>query len=736
MHVEFILVILVLVVAILVAADFFRRTSDGSQEHTESPAPDAGRESSSAPRAGSAPSLSPFEPGRAALPAEGRPYLDTAEAPRAAPRGDGRNWLVRARLSLLGLVSAAAAALATASVLHAVGALQGDSFRSGVSSMREGAIASAVLALVFASVVLAVGLWSATVLIRSVLRPLHQLRAGAVDLAEVWLPDALRHITQVGGEGRPPAARSVGVSTDDEIGDVARAVDQVQGEVLRLANDEAGLRGQLSELFAELSARGQALMDRQIRLIGDLEHGERDADRLASLVTASDLATRMRRCSQNLLVLAGRELPGRWHQPVMLVDVIRVGVSQIGEHERVGVRAQPGIAVSGPAANDVAHVVAELAENATSLSTPDSPVDISGRALATGGVLVEVTDQGVGMNPQTMARANWRLDNPPPVDAAVSRNMGLFVVGRLAARHGIKVRLQPASAGGLTALVWLPDAIVVLPDAGASADLGAEREALARSVRPAPTPADVMTRQPPPRNLAAAPGQPPRHARAAGPQRSGLRLRPIHSPARRQSAGGGAAPDHPALAGDDAGSPGAGAGEPPPAGLPATATAEPLPADHAGGVSVPAASPMEDPADERRLPIYEAVESDWFGNRRTRSGNAASGAAASGDATSGDAASGGTAAAGGGWGSSDRGWDAARTVLAPSSSGVTTAGLPVRVPRANLVPGTIGGLPSDPPAPARSAAATRDRLAGFQRGASQGRAAVNRDGRDSRDEAS
>jgi signal transduction histidine kinase len=720
MHVEFILAILVLVVAILVAADFFRRTSDGPQEHTESPAPDAGRESSPAPRAGSAPSLPPFEPGRAALPVEGRPYQDTA-ASQAAPRGDGRNWLVRARLSLLALTSAAAAALATASVLHAVGALQGDSFRSGVSSMREGAIASAVLALVFAAVVLAVGLWSATVLIRSVLRPLLQLRAGAMNLAEVWLPDALRHITQVGGEGRPPGVRPVGVSSRDEIGDVARAVDQVQGEVLRLASDEAGLRGQLSELFAELSARGQALMDRQIRLISDIEHGERDADRLASLVTASDLATRMRRYSQNLLVLAGRELPGRWHQPVMLVDVIRSGVSQIGEHERVAVRAQPGIAVSGPAANDVAHVVAELAENATSLSTPDSPVDISGRALATGGVLVEVTDQGVGMNPETMARANWRLDNPPPMDAVVSRNMGLFVVGRLAARHGIKVRLQPASAGGLTALVWLPDAIVMLPDAGASADLGAEREALARSVRPAPTPADVMTRQPSSTALAA-PGQPPRHARATGPQRPGLRLRPIHPPARRQSAGRGGAPDHPAPAGDDAGSPGAGAGEPPPAGLPTTATAEPLPADRAAGVSIPAASPVEDPADERRLPIYEAVESDWFGNRRPRSG----------DAASGDAASGGAAAAGGGWGSSDQGWDAARTVLTPSSSGVTTAGLPVRVPRANLVPGTTGRPPSDAAAPSRSAAATRDRLAGFQRGASQGRAVS----RDSRDEAS
>jgi signal transduction histidine kinase len=722
MHVEFILAAIVLVVAILVGADYFRRTGDNPQEYAPqeyapqeypgSPAHDTGRETATAPRAGSAPSPSAFEAARAGPGADGRPHREARyhgpryegpqyEGPRyqgtlgqstldqstldqstraAAPRGAGKTWLVRARLSLLALVPAAAAALVTVSILHALAALHGGSFHSGVSSMRDGAIASAILALVCAVVVLAAGLWSATVLIRSVLRPLHQLRAGAVDLAEVWLPDALRRIIQVGGEGGPPGVRPVGVSSRDEIGEVARALDQVQGEVLRMAGDEAGLRERLSDLFAELSARGQALMDRQIRLIGELEPGERDADRLASLVTASDLATRMRRYSQNLLVLAGRELPGRWYQPVMLVDVIRAAASQIGEHERVSVRAQPGLAVSGPAASDVAHLIAELAENATSLSAADTTVGISGRALATGGVLVEVTDQGVGMHPETIAQANWRLDNPPPVDAAVSRNMGLFVVGRLAARHGIKVRLQPASAGGLIALVWLPDAIVALPDTRASADLGAEREARASSVRPAPTPADLIPRQPSPPASAIAFDQPPRHARAAGPQRPALRLRPVRAAARGQPPGGGGAPaDHPAQAGDD------------PSGAP-----------------VPAASQVEDPADEGRLPIYEAVESDWFGNRRTPVGAAA--------------------AAGSSWRpATDRGWDAARTVLTPSSSGVTTAGLPVRVPRANLVPGTIGDPPSDAPAPARSAAATRDRLSGFQRGASQGRAAVQHD---------
>ena len=177
------------------------------------------------------------------------------------------------------------------------------------------------------------------------------------------------------------------------------------------------------------------------------------------------IATRMRRYSQNLLVLAGRELPGRRNQPVTLVDVIRAAASEIEEYGRVSLSAQPGIAVSGAAASDVVHLIAELAENATSMSAAGTPVDITGRTLASGGVLVDVTDQGVGMHPDQMAQANWRLENPPATDLAVSRNMGLFVVGRLAARHGIKVRLQPATSGGLSALVWLPDAVAVLQDA-------------------------------------------------------------------------------------------------------------------------------------------------------------------------------------------------------------------------------------------------------------------------------
>jgi signal transduction histidine kinase len=739
MHGEIVLAALVLVVAVLVAADFFRRTSDAPHEYPagneQGPAHDVGRETYPASRAGSAPplsSLSLYEPAVAAPPDGASP--DGARQDRGAgtsassadPGGPRTNWLVRTRLCLLAVVSAAAAALATAGFIRAVGAFQRASADSNVSSMRDGAFASAILALVFAAVILAVGLWSALILIRSVLRPLRQLRSGAVELTEVWLPDALRniglgHINRTDGEGRPLAVKAVGVSALDEIGDVARAFDQVQGEMLRLADNEAGLRGKLSEMFTELSGRGQSLMEHQLRLIDELGQSEPDAGRRASLVTMNHLATRMRRYSQNLLVLAGQELPGRWNRPVMLVDVIRAAVAQTGEHDRISVSVQPDIAVSGPAVNDVVHLIAELAENAASLSAADTPVDISGRTLVTGGVLVEVTDQGVGMNPEMMAQANWRLENPPPVDVAVSRNMGLFVVGRLAARYGVKVRLQPAATGGLTALVWLPDAVVVLPEAGAAADFGsAEPDAMASSVRPAPTPEDVRALQPAARGLPAGPGLRPRHARPA------LRLRaPVQLPASRQAFSWSEVPGRTQPAESSrsavADRPAPATSEPPMQATSAQASSAQASSTQAtsaqaAGAQAPGEQAADEqdagePAGQRRLPIYEAVESDWFSGHGQRSGG---GAAAEAD-----------------WGPpADSGWDAAKTVLAPASSGVTTSGLPVRTPRANLVPGAAGRPQSDPagPAasagPARSADAARNRLAGFQRGASRGRAAA------------
>src|SRR6266487_3915887 len=222
MHVEIVLAALVMVVAVLVAADFFRRTSDASHEaragNEQGPALDAGTETYPASRAGSASlhsSSLPYEPTAAPPRAAGTPPRAAGtSAPSPGPGGPRTNWLVRTRLCLLAVVCAAAAALATASFIRAIGAFQRASADSNVSSMHDGAIVSAILALVFAAVILAVGLWSAMILIRSVTRPLRQLRTGAVELTEVWLPDALRNIS-VGHISRPLAVKAVGVSALD-----------------------------------------------------------------------------------------------------------------------------------------------------------------------------------------------------------------------------------------------------------------------------------------------------------------------------------------------------------------------------------------------------------------------------------------------------------------------------------------------------------------------------------------
>ena len=675
---------------------------------------------------------------------------------------------------------------------------------SRATSLRDHAITLAIIIFLGVVLLLAITLATTTFIGRSMVGPLRRLRTGALQIAGVRLPETVQRMSETDGEGVSLEVEPINVDSTDEIGEVARAFDQVHREALRLAANEAALRGNVNAMFVNLSRRSQSLVERQLRLIDDLEQGEQDAERLSSLFQMDHLATRMRRNSENLLVLAGHEEARRWNQPVALVDVLRAALSEIEHYERVTLNVQPGIAVRGQAVSDVVHLTAELVENATSFSAAEMPVTIAGHLLSSGGVLLEITDQGVGMGSEEMAHANWRLDNPPVVDVAVSRRMGLFVVARLAAKHGIRVRLRPAASGGLTALVWLPDEAIVhetsdgtpglrrtgsmaepvlgrLTDGALTAgdeavtsgwgdisrtttDAGhpttAEQEINAsRAPRFAPLRADAE--EPPalgPKRVPGAGPRPgsgwatgplpafrtvPRPASDDGSEVAATGPQPAIGATGPQSAIGATGPqpaigatgpqpvirastesageaettgvDLPAAAFDSfsIGSPplDGGAAESPPTspqpvlGAPATTGWETgLPPSE---MIVP---PAEGLGEEHRLPIFEAVESDWFRRGRQAVGRTSRVAEPSN-----------------GWASpADEGWRAAEVVSTPSSGGVTSAGLPKRVPQANLVPGAVGAAAggSSAAAPARSAAATRDRFASFQRGVRQGRAAA------------
>jgi signal transduction histidine kinase len=290
---------------------------------------------------------------------------------------------------------------------------------------------------------------------RSVVSPLRRLRAGALEVAAVSLPERVKAIGE-GGEAADLAVTPINVPSIDEIGQVARAFDLVHQEAVRLAGNEAMLRGNLNAMFVSLSRRSQSLIERLSRTIDTLELNEDDPERLSSLFTMDHLITRMRRNSENLLVLAGYEGARKRIDPVQLADVARAATSEIEQYDRVVLNIQPGIEISGQAATDIVHLLAEIIENATLYSPRTTEVRVTGQELVTGGVLIEVTDGGVGISETRLEELNWRLEHPPVIDVSASRHMGLFAVAHLAARHGIRVRLRPSSPRGLAAMAWLP----------------------------------------------------------------------------------------------------------------------------------------------------------------------------------------------------------------------------------------------------------------------------------------
>jgi len=324
-------------------------------------------------------------------------------------------------------------------------------------SMQQQATQSAVLTAMVTGGALLLVLLATALVGRTLINPLRRLQADALEIAAVRLPARVAAAAAGTEPGEEPAmVEPVGVRSTDEIGRVARAFDQVHAEAVRLAGNEAQLRGSLNAMFISLSRRSVPLIDRLARMIDGMEQNEDDPDQLANLFAMDHLVTRMRRNSENLLVLAGEEPVRKWSESVPLTDVTRAAASEIEQYGRVALTVQPGIMVSGQVAADVVHLLAELIENATLFSPRDTQVSVTVTELRSGGVLIEVRDDGVGISEARLADMNWRLDHPPVLDVSISRHMGLYAVSRLAARHGIRVKLRPGTPQGLSALVWLP----------------------------------------------------------------------------------------------------------------------------------------------------------------------------------------------------------------------------------------------------------------------------------------
>ena len=606
------------------------------------------------------------------------------------------------------------------SALQNTETLLADNIASRASQLHSGAQQSALITAVITAVVLLLVLLATLLVARSLVLPLRRLRAGALDVATVQLPERVKRLSESPDPAADLEVAPIPVLSSDEIGQVARAFDQVHAEAVRLAGNEAVLRTSFNAMFVNLSRRSQSLIERLARMIDSLEQNEDDPDRLSNLFSMDHLVTRMRRNSENLLLLAGHESPRKWTEPVPLADVTRAATSEIEQYARVVLNVQPGVAVVGPAVSDVVHLLAELIENATIFSPKDSPVQVSAQELTSGGVLIEVTDRGIGVSESRLAEMNWRLDNPPVMDVSVSRHMGLFAVARLAERHRIRIRLRPASPQGLTALVWLPDTVI-------------ERSARTFS--------GTGSWQPP----AAQSGGFLQSRRASGvhsiagtatSQRSSGRHGMVRAEDSTAMQGSVTVPEQTS-----------------------TATSNWFRSRHTV-LGAQSRMPVNGGGNGNGADYGNGNGADYGNGNGADYGNGGPAAGTSSGAP-GQQSGGWGADSGAGWGSSDTGgWGAADTgswstggrrpadiVADPAQGDQTSAGLPLRVPKANLIPGSAPGarngggapgagapsggtgLPSrlggngneahtlSAPLPQRSPDMARSRLSGFQRGA-------------------
>lgn len=570
------------------------------------------------------------------------------------------------------------------------------------AALQDEASDAAGLAAVILLLALVVAVGVMFIVGRHLLGTLGALRRGALDVAEKALPAAVARIRDRGENAGDIELPPMPVRSLDEVGQVARAFDAVQRQALKLATEQAGLRAKYAGVFVNLSRRSQGLVQRQLQLLERLERDEEDADQLATLFQLDHLATRMRRNNENLMVLSGADVGRRSQRPAPLADLLRASVSEIEQYQRVVLLPPPSVEVVGYAVGDLVRLVAELLDNATAFSAPETQVTIASHAFEDGSLCVAVHDEGIGMNQDELEDANAKLADAGAVDVSTSRRMGLFVVGRLAGRHGIEVRLNGGhDVAGVRATVTVPADVILPVDA--------------RAARPGQAPARGREKPKATSNGTSLLAPFSLNGQANGAQVNGtndhtngvIRSGLTPSPLPRR--------DEPA---DDGNSP-------LPRRSPGGKMPGPKPTDPSRGLFTPARDAgdtgwwTDRNAIDETTPIFDEMASAWFrAVSEPPSGENPAPNTEPQPPSQDDQQSDGDA-----WNfAADSGFDAARAASSAEPSDFTSGGLPRRSPREHLVPGSAApGATAGPPRHGRDADDVRSRLSEYRQGVRRAR---------------
>ncbi|MFF2392046.1 nitrate- and nitrite sensing domain-containing protein [Nocardia sp. NPDC058114] len=362
----------------------------------------------------------------------------------------------------------------------------------------------------------------AIVLANRIIRRLRRLRTATLQLADEQLPATMRTLRD-GGEVDPADTAPTLDFGHDEIGQVAKAFEHAAAAAIGAAVDEARTREGVRAVFLNIAHRSQIVVHRQLEILDEAERRQEDPALLETLFRLDHLATRERRNAENLIILGGGR-PGRqWRQPVPVMDVVRSAIGETLDYARVRVTKLPEVSVVGTVVADLVHLLAELVDNATAFSPPQSRVEASGNVVGKG-VVVEITDQGMGMSADDLVRYNTMLADPPDFGVGTlssDSRLGLFVVARLALAHGVSVRLSESDYGGIRAIVLIPQQLLA-----GEADLAGTPPTMTGPLRrglpapqdsgpiaaleSAPAPVATLVADPPtPRPMAPAPEAPP-----------------------------------------------------------------------------------------------------------------------------------------------------------------------------------------------------------------------------------